>query len=152
MHLSDLIEAVALLDREQAIQVGDAVRARLKAIREADPYYYVIERVHRVGTKSFSPHTTHYSYSTWSQGQICFFAETIDEYGGIARGKELSKNGGSGLAFWSSRSQAVDYLNWTRERLKENSQRCFRIREIDKATGKLCDFEEQLVKATEGLT
>ena len=145
MHLSDLIEAVALLDREQAIQVGDAVRARLRAIREADPYLYIIERVRHLSS------SIHYSYSTWSQGQICFHADTIDEYGGITRGKELSKNGGSGLAFWSSRSTAVEYLQWTRERLKETKQRYFRIREIDKATGKLCDFEEQLTNATEGL-
>jgi hypothetical protein len=145
MQLNDVLEFVATLSREQAHQVGDAVRARFKAIREADPYVYVIERVHNAAG------VPHVSYSTWSQGQVCFYAYSIKDFGGIVRGPENAKDGGTGLAVFHSRQVAKEYLDHVSSRTKNYGGRTYRIREIEKATGKLCDFEEQLVKATENL-
>lgn len=145
MQLAEVLEFISTLPREQCREVAAAARARFKALRDADPFVYVLQRTSKVNAAGVI--NTYVSYSVWHEGSVHFSATRIKQFGGIAKGHEYAKDGGSGLAFWDTRQMAELYLEHNIEKAKKNNQQVeFCIREVWKDTGELCDFEKDLAK------
>ncbi len=150
MQLTEVLEFISTLPREQCREVAAAARARFKALREADPFVYVLQRTTTIPTGGASrKHNTFIYYSTWHEGSVIFAATDIKHFGGIEKGAEYAKDGGSGLAYWGTRQMAELYLAHHVEKAKKYNhllQAEFCIREVWKDTGELCDFEKDLAK------
>jgi hypothetical protein len=144
MTTNDITSYIATATREECRELQTAIRARFKALRDADPHVYLIERTITSDGRSWT------QYETMLNGQRCFLrigppkpAEILEEVKHHADFEADPVKVGTGdrsqfatLSISTTESAAQFMLDWWQEEDKKRADN-YRIRRADKITGEL---------------